>query len=162
MRGLQLLAFVTVALLLATTFTHVLEMPAQRTLADQLWWSAQPTLDPSLTAVGGPLEVLTVGINLAVLAAALSRPHLLFLSAGSALCLVGAFSVWVVFTEPVDVQARNWLDGALPADWGSWRQQWEFSQLVRFLLHLAALLLISASLLNLPLDERPERGVAHG
>ncbi|MEY4546613.1 MAG: hypothetical protein RL685_2808 [Pseudomonadota bacterium] len=162
MKGLQLLAIVSVALLLGTTFTHVLQMPSDLALPDPLWWRAQHSPEPRLPMVGGPLELLTVGINLAVLTAALSRPHYLFLSAGSALCLVGAFFVWVVFTEPVDVHLKHWLNGSLSPDAGDWRQQWEFSQLVRLLLHLAALLLLAASLLHLPLDERPERGIAHG
>lgn len=160
MKALQLLALLTVALLLGTTLTNVLEMPASpELLADA---GGARAAYPGLTTVGGPLELLTVLISLAVLTAALSRPHFLFLSAGAALCLVGAFSVWVVFTEPVDVMARGWLEGGLPEDWGGWRNQWEFSQIVRFLLHLAALLLLAASLLRLPVDEQPQRGIAHG
>jgi uncharacterized membrane protein len=160
MKGLQLLAVLTVALLLGTTLSNVLDMrSALPVVADA---SAVHLICPGLTVVGGPLEIVTVLINLAVLTAALSRPHLLFLSGGAALCLVGAFSVWVVFAEPVDVMARSWTQEGLTNDWSGWRNQWEFSQLVRLLLHLAALLLLAASLLRLPADEQPQRGVAHG
>lgn len=160
MKALQLLALLTVALLLGTTLTNVLEMPSPPGLlaSSHLAQNAYP----DLTAVGGPLEIVTVVITLAVLTAALSRPHFLFLSGGAALCLVSAFSVWVVFTEPVDVMARRGLLEGVPANWSAWRNQWEFSQLVRFLLHLAALLLLAASLLRLPADEHPRRGIAHG
>jgi hypothetical protein len=159
MKGLQLLAIVTVALLLGTTLRNLLELPPSQLLPGS---SAAGAVYPGFTAVGGPLEVVAVLITLAVLTAALSRPHLLFLSAGTALCLVGAFSVWVVFTEPVDLQAQRWQASGLPADWSGWRNQWEFSQLVRLLLQLAALLLLAASLLHSPLDEHPARGIAHG
>jgi hypothetical protein len=160
MKALQLLALLTVTLLLGTTLTNVLELssPAELLVPSH----AAQTLYPDLTAVGGPLEIVTVLINLAVLTAALSRPHFLFLSGGAALCLVAAFSVWVVFAEPVDLMARRGLTEGLPANWSAWRNQWEFSQLVRFLLHLAALLLLAASLLRLPVDERSRRGIAHG
>jgi hypothetical protein len=160
MKGLQLLAIFTVALLLGTTLTNVLEMPPPLGVpgGESMW----QTPVASRVAVAGPLEIVAVVINLALLTAALSRPHLLFLSAGAALCLVGAFSVWVVFTEPVDVMAQRWLAGGLPTDGSAWRSQWEFSQLVRFLLHLAALLLLAASHFLLPAEEYPERDVAHG
>jgi hypothetical protein len=159
MKGLQLLAMVTLTLLLGTTLKNLLELPAAQVVPGSTVANA---VYPGLTTVGGPLEVVTVLLNLGVLTAALSRPHLLFLSAGTALCLVAAFSVWVVFTEPVDLQAQRWLAGGLPADWSGWRNQWEFSQLVRFLLQLAALLLLAASLLHSALEEHPERGIAHG
>lgn len=160
MKALQLLAVLTVALLLGTTLTSLLEMPSppEQIVAAR---TAQAGY-PGLAAVGGPLEIVTVLINLAVLTAALSRPHFLFLSAGAALCLVGGFSIWVVFAEPIDVMASRRLLDHLPVDWSAWRNQWEFSQLVRLLLHLAALLLMAASLLRLPADEHPQRGIAHG
>jgi hypothetical protein len=155
-KGLQLLAVVSTALLLGTTFAPVLEMPAQLALSGSAWSMVQHAVYRPLAAVGGPLEVLTMVIHLAVLAAALSRPHLLFLSAGATLSLLLAFAIWVVFTQPAHLQISSWQDGAVPSDWYRWREQWEFSQLIRFLLHLTGLLLLSASLLNLAIDEGPE------
>ena len=156
------MALCTVALLLGTTLMHLLALPVQLT-PESPWSVAQPAeVYPGGARAGGALELIAVIISLAVLTAALSRPHLLFLCGGSALCLVGAFSVWVIFTEPVDEQAQRWLRGSLTGDLQGWRNQWEFSQLVRFLLHLAALLLLAASLFNLPAEGRRSHGVAHG
>ncbi|HEU4581927.1 MAG TPA: hypothetical protein VFS67_26915 [Polyangiaceae bacterium] len=161
MKALQLIAVLATALLLGTTFAPVLEMPSKLALSAAEWRTVQATLVRPCLAVGGPLELFTVGINLAVLAAALSRPQLLVLTAGSTVCLVLAFAVWVVFTEPVNVQVLQWTSTTLPPDWNHWREQWEFSQLIRFLLHLTGLVLLAASLLNLPIEEVPASTIAH-
>lgn len=161
MKALQLMAVLATALLLGTTFAPVLEMPSQLALSGSEWWTVQDTLVRPCVTVGGPLEIFAVVINLAVLAAALSRPQLLVLTAGSAICLVIAFAVWVVFTEPVNVQVLQWTSATLPHDWNNLREQWEFSQLIRFLLHLTGLVLLGASLLNLPIEEAPASTLAH-
>ena len=161
MKALQLMAVLTTALLLGTTFAPVLEMPSKLALSASEWWTVQDTLVRPCVAVGGPLEVFAVVINLSVLAAALSRPQQLVLAAGSALCLVLAFAVWVVFTEPVNVQVLQWTHTTLPHDWNQLREQWEFSQLIRFLLHLTGLVLLASSLLNLPIEEAPASTLAH-
>jgi hypothetical protein len=160
-KALQLLAVLATALLLGTTFAPVLEMPAQLAMSGNLWATVQRAVVYPFSAVGGPLEIVAIIINLGVLAAALSRPQLLFFTAGSALSLLLAFAVWVIFTQPASLQVMSWGDGPLPADWGQWRAQWEFSQLVRFLLHLSGLLLLASSLLNLPLEEQPRSSVVH-
>jgi hypothetical protein len=161
-KALQLLAVISTALLLGTTFAPVLEMPSELAMSGDSWSMVQRTVHRSLLAVGGPLENFTIVIHLAVLAAALSRPQLLLLTAGSTLSLMLAFAIWVAFTQPVHLQVLAWNDGAVPVDWQRWRDQWEFSQLIRFLLHLTGLLLLAASLLNLALDEDPESQLAHG
>ena len=161
MKALQLIAVLATALLLGTTFAPVLEMPSKLALSASEWWTVQDTLVRPCITVGGPLELFTIAINLAVLAAALSRPQLLVLTAGSALCLLLAFAVWVVFTEPVNLQVLQWTNSTLPHDWNQLREQWEFSQLIRFLLHLTGLVLLAASLLNLPIEEAPASTLAH-
>ena len=159
MKALQLIAVLTTALLLGTTFAPVLELPSQLALSASEWWTVQDALIRPCVMVGGPLELFTIVVNLALLAAALSRPQLLVLTAGSALCLLLAFAVWVVFTEPVNNQVLQWTN-ALPHDWNQLREQWEFSQLIRFLLHLTGLVLLAASLLNLPIEEAPASTLA--
>jgi len=160
-KALQLIAVLATALLLGTTFAPVLEMPSQVALSASQWWTVQDMLVRPCVAVGGPLELFAIVINLAVLAAALSRPQLLVLTAGSATCLVLAFAIWVVFTEPVNVQVLQWSNTTLPHDWSQLREQWEFSQLIRFLLHLTGLVLLAASLLNLQIEEAPASTLAH-
>jgi len=161
-KALQLLAVVSTALLVGTTFVPVLEMASQFAMSGGMWLVVQRTLYRPLAAVGGPLEILTIVIQLALVAAALSRAHLLFLTAGSAISLILAFAIWVLFTQPAHLQVLEWNEGALPADWQRWRDQWEFSELIRFLLQLTGLLLLASSLLNLTIDEGPESRLAHG
>ena len=162
MKALQLFAVISTALLLGTTFAPVLEMPSQLAMSGSSWSMVQQTLYQPLAAVGGPLEIFTLIIHLAVLAAALSRSRLSLLAAGSTLSLMLAFAIWVVFTQPAHLQVLNWSDGALPVDWYRWRDQWQFSQLIRFLLQLTGLLLLAASLLRLEIEEDPKSRWAHG
>jgi hypothetical protein len=160
-KALQLMAVLATALVLGTTFAPVLEMPSKLALSANEWWTVQNTLVRPCVTVGGPLEIFAVVVNLAVLAAALSRSQLLVLTAGSAICLVLAFAVWVVFTEPVNIQVLESANTTLPHNWNDLREQWEFSQLIRFLLHLTGLVLLAASLLNLPLEEAQAAPLAH-
>ena len=162
MKALQLLAVIVTALLLGTTFAPALEMPSKLAMAGSLWSMVQHTLALPFATVGGPLEIFAIVINLAVLAAALSRPHLLLFTAAATLCLVLAFAIWVVFTQPANLQVLSWGEGSLPADWSQWRAQWELSQLIRFLLHLSGLLLLASSLLDIPIEESRDHRVAHG
>jgi hypothetical protein len=163
MKALQLFAVISTALLLGTTFVPVLEMPTQWAMSGSSWSMVQHTLYQPLAAVGGPLEIFTLVIHLGVLAAALSRPHhLSLLAAGSTLSLMLAFALWVVFTQPAHLQVLNWRDGALPVDWYHWRDQWQFSELIRFMLQLTGLFLLAASLLGLEIEENRKSRWAHG
>jgi hypothetical protein len=162
MKALQLFAVIATALLLGTTFAPVLEMPSQLAMSGRSWSMVQQTLYQPLAAVGGPLEIFTLVIHLTVLASALSRPHLSLLAAGSTLSLMLAFAIWVVFTQPAHLEVLTWSDGALPADWYRWRDEWQLSELIRFMLQLTGLLLFAASLLGLEIEENPKSRWAHG
>jgi hypothetical protein len=56
--------------------------------------------------------------------------------------LIIAFVVWVVVTERVNRRVAKWTAADLPRDWERWRTRWEYSHLVRFLLHFIAFALL--------------------
>ena len=127
------------ALLMGTSFAHALEMPQKLRVDGQTWLTFQHTLYPYFAYVGAPVELGSI-----VTAAFLSylvraqRPAFFF-ALGAAVCLaIAFFVVWLGFTNPVNAQTARWTAASMPADWASWRSQWEYSHLTRFVLHLTA------------------------
>ena len=43
---------------------------------------------------------------------------------------------WFAFVAPVNAQLAQWLNGPVPADWASWRAQWEGAHAVNAVLQL--------------------------
>lgn len=131
------ITLVLVALLLGTTFGHALEMPMKMNVDGRLWMTFQHTLYPYFAYIGAPVEIgsiLSLGI-LSFFARHRSRSFYLVLTAS--LCVATAFFVvWLGFTNPVNAETTKWTADTIPPDWADWRRQWEYSHLVRFVLHL--------------------------
>ena len=54
--------------------------------------------------------------------------------------LVFAFAVvWLGVTQKVNARTLTWASQGLPSDWDRWRERWEYSHLIRFAIHLVAL-----------------------
>lgn len=143
-----LLTLLLSALLLGTTFAHVLEILAKRSYDASLWTHLQQTLYWAFAWIGGPVE----------LAAILSSGALAFLLRGSATsfwlvatatgCLALAFFViWIFITNAANTEILKWTDQSIPADWETWRRQWDLSHAARFVLHFAAFLALAGALL---------------
>jgi hypothetical protein len=127
---------VLTALLMGTSFAHALEMPQKLHVDGQLWLTFQHTLYPYFAYVGAPVELGSI-----VAAAVLSylvraQRSAFFFALGAVACLsIAFFVVWLGFTNPVNAQTAQWTAASMPADWSSWRSQWEYSHLIRFVLH---------------------------
>jgi hypothetical protein len=135
------------ALLMGSTFGHVLEMPAKLRLDGTSWMTLQQNLYRTFASIGGIVEIgaILTTVILVVLVRGSHRELCLTLTA--ALILAGGFFlVWLVFTNPVNAEVFRWRAGSIPADWTRWRTQWELSHLVRFGLHLGAFILLVLSL----------------
>jgi hypothetical protein len=130
---------VLTALLMGTSFAHALEMPQKLSVDGQTWLTFQHTLYPYFAYIGGPVEL--GAIVAAGFLSYLVRAHrrALFLALGAVICLaIAFFVVWLGFTNPVNAQTAKWTAASMPADWAHWRNQWEYSHLARFALHLIA------------------------
>ena len=138
------------ALLLGTSFAHVLEWPAKLQYEGALYVQLQTSLyahwgPPSVGGFLEPAAILAVFI-LAVLVRK-HRPafRLTLVAAG---CLLLAFPVvffWrVAPANAAFIQAAT--TNILPADWNVWRTQWETGHALRFALHCIAFVLISVAL----------------
>jgi hypothetical protein len=149
-RFLQVLAAVLVALVLATTFAHVLELPAKLGYDASLYVELQKSLyqqwgPPNPAGFLEPVAIVAV----VILAMTTRRnPSAFRLAVAAALVLLVAFPLlyfWRV--EPANEYFRALLEGnTIPADWVSWRLRWETGHLARFVAHLTAFVLLIASL----------------
>ena len=149
-RFLQVLAAVLVALVLATTFAHVLELPAKLGYDAPLYVQLQTSLYQQWAPPNPAGFLEPAAIVVVVLLAMTTRrnPPAFRLAVGAALVLLLAFPLlyfWRV--EPANEYFRGILVGAaIPADWSSWRFRWETGQAARFITHLTAFFLLIASM----------------
>ena len=149
-RFLQLLAAVLVALVLSTTFAHVLELPAKLAYDASLYIQLQTSLyqqwgPPNPAGFLEPLAIVVV----VILAMMTRRNRPAFrLAVAAALVLLLAFPLlyfWRV--EPANEYFRTLLSHpTVPSDWSSWRLRWETGHLARFVAHLTAFILLIGSL----------------
>jgi hypothetical protein len=56
----------------------------------------------------------------------------------ASILLISTFVVWAVVMERVNRRVAKWTAADIPRDWERWRTRWEYSHLVRFLLHFVA------------------------
>src|SRR5262245_15401840 len=144
-----LLTLVLTALLLGTTFAHILEVAAKLQYDAATWTRVQQTLYPAFAWIGGPIEIGAIAASV-VLAFMLRRnPVPFYLSGGAALYLaIAFFGIWIFVTNAANVEVAQWSPPqSIPADWGAWRHQWEASHAVRFVLHLIAFTALVGALL---------------
>ena len=150
----RFLAVVLTALLLGTTFAHVLEMPAKLHVDATLWMTLQHTLYRAFGSIGAVVEVGALSSVLVLSVLLRQHRRALWLTLFAAACLLIAFFVvWLVFTSAVNAETARWTATSIPADWMLWRTRWEFSHALRFALHLVAFCSLVLSLL---VDMTPE------
>ena len=146
----QVVTTTVTALLLGTSFAHVLEWPAKLKYEGALYVQLQTSLyvhwgPPSIGGFIEPAAILAVFI-LALLVRKHGSAFRLTLVAGG--CLLLAFPV--VFFRRVAPANAAFLHAAttsiLPPDWIAWRTQWETGHALRFALHGIAFVLIAVSL----------------
>ena len=126
------------ALLMGASFCHSLEMPLKLRAGPELWMTYQHTLYAAFAIVGGPIELGSI-LTVSVLAYRVRGRRPAFpLTLTAALLLALAFALWLALTATANAETAKWTADQIPADWASWRAQWELSHLIRFGLHLIA------------------------
>lgn len=141
-------AVVLSALLMGTSFGHVLEMGPKLQADGALWLKYQHTLYRRFASVGGAIEGAAV-LTTVVAAWLLREEGPAFpLAMLAALMLAAAFfGVWIFITNSVNRRTARWTEAALPTDWRRWRARWEYSHAVRFALQLLGFVAMLCALL---------------
>ncbi|RAM47977.1 MAG: DUF1772 domain-containing protein [Hapalosiphonaceae cyanobacterium JJU2] len=157
---LRIWRFITItltALTMGTSFAHVLELPAKMNYDAALWTTLQQSLYWGFGHIGGYVEAATVFLAAPVLTFLVRkhRPAFQWTLAGMICFALAFFVVFLVFTEPMNREIFQWTAQSVPAAWTQVRNQWEYSHVARFVLHLMGLgaFLISV-LVEIPIMER--------
>lgn len=148
---LRIVRFVTLiltALTMGSAYCHALELPAKMGYNGSLYTTINQSLYWGFGHIGGPIEGVTVFIAAPVLTFLVRkrRPTFKWTLAGT-VCLVLAFIVFLIFTEPMNREIFQWTAESLPADWTRVRNQWEYSHVARFILYLLGFCALLVSLL---------------
>ena len=149
MRIWSIVTLTLVALVLGTSFAHVLQWPAKLQYDGALYTHLHTSLyrywgPPSITGYMEPAATLAV-LVLAVLVRD-HRPALPLVAVAAGVLLV-AFPV-VFFWRVAPSNAAFWnaaRSGTVPVDWMAWRDRWEAGHALRFILHLTAFVLIAVA-----------------
>jgi uncharacterized membrane protein len=159
LRTWRSITLILVALLMGTTFCHVLEMPAKMTVSGSLWMTFQHTLYHAFATVGGFVEIGAIVTAIVLSFLVRKRRPALYLTLLTALCLtVAFFVVWLGFTNEVNSETAKWTAETVPGDWAEWRKQWENSHATRFALHLVGFSSLALSVvLETPKEESRDR-----
>jgi hypothetical protein len=152
-RGWYVVTLTLVALVLGTSFAHVLEWPAKLQYDGPLYVRLQTSLytrwgPPSITGFVEPAAILAV-----LVLAALVRhdgPVRAWVAAAAAVLLLAFPVVFFWRVAPANAVFRAAAAGTLPPDWAAWRTQWETGHALRFVLHLTAFVLLATGATGLP------------
>lgn len=157
LNSIRLAALTLSALTLGLSFAHVLEMPAKLAYAPAVYVALQNSLYVSF----GPPRVGTFVEPGAILATGLlaylvrRRRPAFWLTVGAEICLLLAFPVvFFLFTDPANAVFQG--AASVPPDFERYRIQWEYSHAARFVLQLAAFVLLARSVLHRPRVPRSE------
>jgi len=131
-RTLVLAELVLAALVLGTTFAHVLELPPRIQLDPALWveLTRPDALYRWFGVIGGPLEGALVVVATVVAVRTRRRAFL-----ASALAFAAALATWIMVVAPANAAIGAWT--ALPADVRWWQLRWEIGHAASFALVLA-------------------------
>lgn len=138
--NLKVLRFATLllaALAMGMHLAHAFELPPKLQWGPELYLAVQTSLYPVFGTIGPVLEIGAL-LCAGVLAFQLrGRPAFPF-TLTSALAIVAALAVWLIFVLPANMHINAWAAApqSVPTDWAQWRDQWQFAQAATFGLHL--------------------------
>jgi len=142
------IALMSTAMALGPSFAHLFELPNKIGLARDAYFTVQ-----QIYAGWNRLAYLLVIELVSMLALAVLMWHhtrAFYAAAVAILALAAAQAVFWLFTYPANVATNNWT--TIPADWDSWRRQWEFSHAVGAFCQLTAMGALIVSLLARPVE----------
>jgi hypothetical protein len=157
----QIVTLMLVALAMATSVAHALELPGKLRLPRDTYLAVQSIYYPGFLIGGGFGEVAGILGTVTLLFLTPSRSIAFWLTAAACILMVLMHLIFWVFTQPVN---RFWLrhQRMAPAGaaffevhasedsdarkWTSLRDQWEYSHLTRAILSFIAVALIAAAI----------------
>jgi hypothetical protein len=145
----RLLTLILVALSMALSFCHLMEMPVRLSWEPALWMAT--------TNFGGLYYLFgragaAIDVSAIVAAAVLvfltryRRPSFQLTIAG-ALLMAAGLAAWFGFVAPMNAIMAGWTAGTVPADFAAVRDQWEYSHATIAAIKIAGLAALLLSVL---------------
>jgi hypothetical protein len=114
-----------VALTLGMTFCHVMEIPGKLRLDGAAWLTVQHNLYVAFGTVGAVIELLAILLTWVVVFLVRRRRPAFFWTLGAAICVTAGLVDWFLLVAPMNAALSGWTPETLPANWTSYRNQWE-------------------------------------
>ncbi len=163
--GLQAGRFVAImstAVAMTACVAHLMELPAKMRYEPPLYVRLHRTLYPNFGRTAGPAEGLAVAASTALAWwSRTHRPRAFQLTAAAAGCLAAAHGIFWSVVNPVNIEMVKWPLDAIPDDWSTARDRWEYGHAVRAGLVTFALASLIASVLAEPHDAEPSRNATN-
>jgi len=121
-----------VALSMALSFCHLMEMPPRLRWEPSLWMAATTFggLYHLFGRIGAVIDVGAVIASMVLVFLVRKRRPAFQLTLGAASLMVLGLAVWFAFLAPMNQIMATWTPGAVPNDFTSVRDQWEYSHAV--------------------------------
>jgi hypothetical protein len=145
----RLTAIMSTATAMCAAVAHLMELPAKMQYEPSLYVRLHRTLYPNFGRTAGPAEAVAV-LTTGALAWWFRRRNLnaFPLTAAAAGCLTAAHGVFWGVVRPVNVEMMQWPLDAIPRDWTTARNRWEYGHAVRACLITGALAALTSSVLT--------------
>ena len=159
----QILTVLIVAIAMALTLAHALELPGKLKLSKEQYFAVQKIYYPGFT-VGGAAEPIGILLLLGMMLMFPVGSTAFWLMAAALLALAAMHLAYWLLTHPVnnfwlrDVELKKggagffnfqplgWLTDGDQADWTSLRNRWEFSHVLRAVFGVASLIFLVAAI----------------
>jgi len=146
LKSLRLLTILAAALALSYPFCRLLEVPSKRILDWANYYTEHRIYGPfDMTSVLIETFAFASGIVLLVYVGG-RRPAFALTLAGTG-SLAAALMLWFILVVPVNVEFAKASAAVPPQNWGTLRDQWEYTQAIRAVLQLIALSLLVMSVI---------------
>ena len=119
-----------VALTLGMTFCHVMEIAGKLRLDGAAWLTVQHNLYVAFGVVGAAIEVLAIVLTWVTALMVRGRRPAARWTLAAAACVTAGLGVWFALVAPMNAALSGWTPETLPADWTSYRNQWEIGHAV--------------------------------
>jgi hypothetical protein len=120
------------AVAMTAAVAHLMELPAKMRYEPSLWVRLHRTLYPNFGRTAGPAEAAAV-VATALLAWRTWRdqPETFRPTGVAAACLGVAHAIFWRVVQPVNTEVLGWPLDAIPPDWATRRNRWEYGHALR-------------------------------
>lgn len=138
LRTWRFLTILLLAFAMSAALAHAMELPGKMTYDARLYVMLHRTLYPMFGHTAGWAEGMALLSVIGLGWRVRKRGSAFQLTATAAVCQVAAMTVFLAFVQPANETMASWSLEAIPREWTSWRNQWEYGHAARAVLETVA------------------------